>query len=105
MMGGVPEDVVVQIKGNKVTVSVYSQEWDSPQNIVVTPLPIASLNWRRIPADQLLSSLSTLVEIARGLRQAAHRKCRYCEEIVAPEWMHDEQVCCSCAERVLGVVH
>jgi NADH pyrophosphatase NudC (nudix superfamily) len=45
------------------------------------------------------------VEHAEMLREAALRPCRYCGERNIPGHMHSKDVCQSCAERHLGVVH
>ena len=105
LIGGVPEEVVVQVKGAKVTVSVYSMRWQSVSSLVVHPIPIASLYWRRIPSDRLRHELKNLIETAREIRRSKYRQCCHCGESKPPEWLHDEQTCHSCAERVLGVIH
>ena len=33
------------------------------------------------------------------------RRCRICNELKPLGWMHDTEVCQSCAERYLGIVH
>ena len=76
-----------------------------PEEVVVHPIPIASLYWRRIPSDRLRHELKNLIETAREIRRSKYRQCCHCGESKPPEWLHDEQTCHSCAERVLGVIH
>ena len=102
MIGGEVPDVVVQIKRNKVTVSVHSTKLDMEDDLVVCPLPIASLNWRRIPKDELLVPLASLIATARLIRKSNHRKCRYCPKVVAPEYLDDDEACWICAREILG---
>ncbi len=102
MIGGEVPDVVVQIKRSKVTVAVYSAKLDMEDDLVVCPLPIASLNWRRIPKDELLVALASMIATARRIRESYHRKCRYCQKVVAPEYLDAEEACWICARDILG---
>lgn len=105
LVGGDPGEVVVRVRGSKVTVAVFAVVWDGPQTPVVRPKAIGSLNWRRLPASGLTVGLRALIESARELRLAQYGKCERCDETKPPEWMHDDKTCQSCAERYLGVVH
>lgn len=102
MIGGEIPDVVVQIKGSKVTISIYSAHSDAEDYLEVCPLPIASLIWRRIPKQELIGTLTSMIATARHIRQSNHQMCRYCEVTVAPEFMYDEEACLNCACKVLG---
>lgn len=55
----------------------------------------------RVLGDDLCEA----VDRVRDLREAALRSCRYCGERKTPGHMHAADVCQSCAERHLGVVH
>ena len=74
-VGNEPNEVIVQIKGNKLAISVFSRRWDGPSSPVVHPIPIATLNWRRIPFDLLKTELTSLIETARKIRRSKFRKC------------------------------
>jgi len=100
-VGDVPDEVVVQIKGSKVAISVFSMRWDSPSTPVVNPVPKATLNWRRIPVNQLRLELISLIGIAQEIRRSKFRKCLKCGHSKPPEWMHDQQTCQSCS----GVIY
>ena len=105
MVGGDPGEVVVQVVGNKVSVSLFSVRWEGPHTPVVCPRRLASFNWKRLPASRLMMVLYEAIESAVELRRSRYRKCKRCGEAKPPEWMHDEKTCQSCAERHLGVVH
>jgi hypothetical protein len=53
----------------------------------------------------LEDSVARAVERVRARREASLRSCRYCGERNIPGHMHSKDVCQSCAERHLGVVH
>lgn len=105
LVGGDPGEVVVSFKGSTVSVAIFSVRWEGPHTPVVCPQKIASLNWKRIPATRTMMSLHALIEAACEIRRSKYRKCKYCEQTNPPEWMHSDDVCQSCAERHLGVVH
>ncbi len=99
-VGNEPDEVIVQIKGSKLAISVFSRRWDGPSSLVVHPIPIATLNWRRIPFDLLKTELTSLIETARKIRRSKFRKCLKCGDTKPPEWMHDEQTCQSCSGAI-----
>ena len=96
-VGDEPDEVIVQIKGSKLAISVFSRLWDGPSSLVVHPIPIATLNWRRIPFELLQPELTSLIATARKIRRSKFRKCIKCGDSKPPEWMHDEQTCQSCS--------
>ncbi|ADB18095.1 hypothetical protein Psta_3432 [Pirellula staleyi DSM 6068] len=104
-VGGDPGEVVVRVRGNKVSVAVFGVVWKGPHTPVVRPSLVGSLNWKRLPASRLTIGLHILLESARKLRLAKYRKCKRCSETRPPEWMHDDKTCQSCVERFLGIVH
>ena len=105
LVGGDPGEVIVRIGGSKVSIAVYSVRWEGPHTPVTRPKQLATLNWKRLPASRTMMTLHTLVESAREIRRAKYRKCEKCGEAKPPEWMHGEDICQSCAEKHLGVVH
>lgn len=104
-IGGDPGEVIVRVGPKKVSVAIFSVRWEGPHTPVVYPKELAVLNWKRIPAAQMLMTLHTMIESARELRRSRYRKCERCGETNPPEWMHDERTCQSCAEEHLGVVY
>jgi len=105
LVGGDPGEVIVRIRGSKVSIAVYSVRWEGPHTPVTRPKQLATLNWKRLPASRTMMTLHTLVESAVEIRRAKYRKCEKCGEMKPPEWMHGEGICRSCAEKHLGVVH
>jgi hypothetical protein len=69
---------------------------------VTIGVPVATVN---LGESDLEAAVSAAIEKARTVRLATYRTCARCDEINPPEWMHDAQVCQSCAERDLGVVY
>ena len=56
-------------------------------------------------AVERLEDLSAAVSAVCQARRRAFRWCRYCRLPTPPEYRDEPDVCMSCAERVLGVVH
>jgi hypothetical protein len=98
--GDEPDEVILHIRGSKLAISVFSRRWDGPSSLVVHPIPIASLNWRRIPLDLLKTELTSLIETARKIRRSRFCKCFKCGDTKPPEWMHDEKTCQSCSGAI-----
>ena len=105
LVGGDPGEVIVRISGSKVSVAVFSVRWEGPHTPVVRPKQLATLNWQRLPASAAMMTLHELITAAVEIRRAKYRKCERCGETNPPEWMHGEDICQSCAEKHLGVVH
>ena len=105
LVGGDPGEVIVRISGSKLSIAVYSVQWEGPHTPLVRPKLLATLNWQRLPEATVMLTLHELVSVAVQIRRAKYRKCERCGETKPPEWMHDEQTCQSCAEQHLGVVH
>ena len=105
LVGGDPGEVIVRISGSKVSIAVFSIRWDGPHTPVVRPKQLATLNWKRIPASTAMLTLHVLISTAVEIRRAKYRKCEKCGETKPPEWMHGDDICQSCAERHLEVVH
>jgi len=104
-VGGDPGEVVVRVRKNRVSVSIYAVEWEGPHTPVTRSKGIGKLNWKRLPAPRLLMALRILIESAREIRRSRYGKCELCGKSNPPEWMHDGKTCQLCAERHLGVVH
>ncbi len=98
-VGGDPGEVVVRVAPSRITVSVFGIVWEGSHTPVVSPQPLMSLHWKRLPAALLTTFLHTMIEAARQLRRAKYRRCERCGETKPPEWMHDNGSCQGCAER------
>lgn len=105
LIGGMPGEVMVRIRASKVDIAMYSAVWMGAHQLEIRPVSIASLNWRRLPIDRLLTQLAQLISIARELRLSTFRVCGRCFENKPPEWMHGSALCQACAETHLGVVY
>jgi hypothetical protein len=103
--GGEPSEVVVRLTGSAVTVWEFAIEWEGPRTTVPRPIRFGSLQWNHMPAGRAMTLLSGFIGAARESRRSKYRQCRMCEETKPPEWMHEEDVCQSCAEKHLGVVY
>lgn len=97
-VGGDPTEVVVLLTETSVVVASFAAVWDTPYTLTPRPRRVGVLKWRRLPESPLLSALSALIKGAREARAAGFRKCGTCGRTTAPEWMHDESLCTSCAE-------
>lgn len=105
MVGGDTGEVIVRVGGSRVSIALFRVCWDGPHTPVVRPIHFATLNWRRLPASTLMMTLHRLINAAREVRTMTYRRCDRCGKTKAPEWMHDQKTCQSCAEQHLDVVH
>ena len=103
-VAGDPGEVVVRVAQSRITVAVFAIVWEGSQTPVVSPQPLVSLHWKRLPAALLTTFLHEMIEAARQLRRAKYRRCECCGETKPPEWMHDSGSCQGCAEQHSGVV-
>jgi hypothetical protein len=104
-IGGDPLEVIVVLTESSVIVSEFAGEWESPMEFVPKPRQFGVLNWPEIPENALWAALGSLIKGARDARRSHYRVCGYCERSTAPEWMHDEEVCQSCAQEHSGSIH
>ena len=104
-IGGDPPAVVVLLTESSVIVSEYAGVWDTPFHFAAKPRRVGVLKWRRLPETPLLNALSALVKGASDARQARFVTCRFCGTSTAPEWVHADGVCQSCAEQRSGAIH
>jgi hypothetical protein len=103
--GGSPGEVVVRLSRSTVTVWEYAVTWDGAHAQVVTPRLIGSVRWRRIAERSGMKAVQALIDAARESRLAKFGVCQHCNERQPPEWMHEIDVCVSCAHRHSGAVH
>jgi hypothetical protein len=105
LTGGDPGEVNVRLTRSSVTVWEYAAEWEGPHTSVVKPIRVGSMVWRRIPESRAMMAVASLIEAARESRSTKFRVCQHCQRRIPPEFMHDDEVCQSCAEAHLGVVY
>jgi hypothetical protein len=103
--GGEPPLVVVTLTETSVVVAEFAGVWESPFTFAARPKRVGILKWRRLPETALFNALAQLIKGAREARQSRFQACRYCGGITAPEWMHDDGVCQSCADQHSGAIH
>ena len=104
-IGGDPPEVVALLTTSSVVVFEFGGEWESSFKVLAKPKRVGLLKWRRLPETALWTALSALIRGARDARLARFQVCRHCERKTAPEWLHDEGVCQSCAELHSGAIH
>jgi hypothetical protein len=104
-IGGDPPEVVVLLTHSSVVVAEFTGEWETPLTFTAKPRRIGTVKWRRLSESALFNSLSALIKGAREARLASFQTCQYCEQRTAPEWLHDEGVCQSCADQHSGSIH
>jgi hypothetical protein len=102
---GDPPEVIVVLTDSSVIVSQFSGVWESPFTFSAKPRRVGVVKWRRLPENALLSAIAALVKGAREARLASFETCQYCGQRTAPEWLHDEGVCQSCADQHSGAIH
>ena len=103
--GGEPAQVVVSLTETSVIVAEFAGVWESPMTFAARPRRVGVLKWRRLPETWLFNALTALIKGAREARQSRFQACRYCGNSTAPEWMHDNGVCQSCADQHSGAIH
>lgn len=103
--GGDPPVVVALLTHTSVIISEFAGVWETPFSFVARPRRVGIVKWRRIPENALLAAISALIKGARDARLSAFQMCRFCGQRTAPEWLHDEGVCQSCADQQSGRIH
>jgi hypothetical protein len=104
-IGGDPAEVVVLLTRSSVVVAAFDGEWATPLTFKAKPRRVGIVKWRRLPENALLAAITALVKGARDARLASYQTCRYCGKRTAPEWLHDDGVCQSCADQHSGAIH
>jgi hypothetical protein len=104
-VGGEPPEVVVLLTGSSVVVQEFAGVWESAFKFTAKPRRVGLIKWRRLSENALWAALSALIKGAREARLASYQICRYCERTTAPEWLHDDGVCQSCANQHSGAIH
>ncbi|MDP9469240.1 MAG: hypothetical protein M3Q71_01030 [Chloroflexota bacterium] len=100
VISGGDDGIVVRLVTDGVEVRLPTVVWQG----VHTPLP-ATRPWRSVSwSDATDDRLRALFAKGKEARRAEFRPCRFCRERVPPEHRHGD-ICHSCAEQHLGVVH
>lgn len=93
--------VIVILTPDAVELRLPDIEWVGSH----TPVSVNHL-WQKIEGQQLQSvDLVKWVKSGQRARQQTFRECKYCGKKNPPGWMHREDVCDSCAEKHLGIIH
>jgi hypothetical protein len=103
--GGDPPEVVAILTATSVIVSEFAGVWESAFTFTMKPRRVGVVKWRRLPENALLAAISALIKGAREARLAAFQICGSCGNRTAPEWLYDDGICQSCADRESGRVH
>jgi hypothetical protein len=104
-VGGDPPEVIAILSDTNVEISEFVGVWETPLTFKATSRRVGTVKWRRLPENALLAAISALVKGAREARLASFQTCRYCGQRTAPEWLHDEMICQSCADQHSGAIH
>jgi len=105
LTGGDPPLVVVRLTRNIITVWEYAAAWNDADALVPAPIRIGAIAWRRLPPPAARSAIAALIDAARESRLSTFAVCRFCARRIAPEWLHEDDVCQDCATEHLGVVY
>lgn len=93
--------VIIVLASDLLEVRFPNIEWVGPHS----PLSI-SKTWRRLEGEQVQNiNLINFIHEAQAERRKTFQQCKYCNQLNPPGWMHQPDVCDSCAEKHLGVVH
>jgi hypothetical protein len=103
-LGGEPPEVVVELTESIVVVSEFAGEWEGEFRFVVKPRRVGVVHWEHLPETPLLDAVAALLKGARQARQDRFQTCQQCGTYSAPEWLHEDGVCHSCATRS-GSIH
>jgi len=104
--GGTPGEVLVGFGKQTIWIAPYSMVW-SNQVAVPWAMPFARILHSALPEEPeyALETFEYLIKAARTLRLSTYQACSMCKQTKPPEWMHNEEVCQSCAEKHLGVAY
>lgn len=93
--------VALVLTTEAVEIRLPTVEWPGPHSPVAT-----TRLWKRVDWSEVSDSkaLRALLDAAAKERRREFIPCRFCRRRTPPEHRHDD-VCHSCAEGYLGVVH
>lgn len=96
LIGGDPPEVVVRLTRSMASISEYAVEWEGPEEAVVRPILLGSVQWRRLPEVPAIAALNTLIRAARESRRSKYRACLHCDRLIPPESVADDGLCGAC---------
>jgi hypothetical protein len=97
-------DLEVSVEGENVTVQLLEARWSAPHTPSQVKTVIISINWAEHSPDSAGKILDQGVREGHRRLLASLVQCRLCKLSFSPGHMH-EDVCHSCAEKHLGIVH
>ncbi|PYR50222.1 MAG: hypothetical protein DMF89_09915 [Acidobacteria bacterium] len=103
--GGSPGEVIARLTATSVIVEEFAIRWETLYSPVIQPRRVGAVNWRRLPETAVMNVVGQLIKGAREIRRARYRTCGLCGVTNPPEWLHSDDICQTCAESRLGLVH
>jgi hypothetical protein len=105
-LAGEPTLVEVILSGRGVVVSMYGRRWTGSHTSERNCLELSRLAWKDLPASlpKQILVVKALVKAAVEIRRGQFFHCQYCKQRLPPE-RGGNDVCHSCAEKHLGIVH
>lgn len=101
---GYPNEVRAEVQRSGIAIYSCRPRWSGVAALEVDWQEEALIPWEQIEAagdpEELVAQA---LREARRKRIRSYRRCRSCRAIKAPEWMHDRDVCMSCATGEGGV--
>ncbi len=106
IIAGDPPEVAVKLSDAGIIIAPYRAGWVSPYELKTIVSNADLVAWNDLPGTtkQLKAFLSLRIDAARKSRKATFKNCTLCYKTTHPEWMHDESICQTCAEKQ-GVVY
>lgn len=105
LTSGDPGEVVVRLRGSAIAVFEYAVQWEDDYTPVVRPKRVGAVYCHRLPERAAMKAIQALIAGARESRLRRFRTCERCGRHQPPEWMEDESLCRSCAERNSEALH
>ena len=104
-LAGEPPELIITLTETVLVVDEFTGEWEEPMKFRLAPRRIGVLHWPHLPDNEMLNALAALIKCARSARQATYKTCERCGRRTAPEWMHDDGICQTCAADQGGTIH
>lgn len=101
---GDPVEVVVRIESHVVHIERPIIKWHG-HSPIERGVHVASIQLEGLSLTSLKQQLTRAVGAARKRRRATFRSCSRCGQQNPPEWMHDHELCQSCAQEFLNIVY
>ncbi|MFZ6182300.1 hypothetical protein [Nannocystis pusilla] len=104
---GDPTEVVLRADADHLEVRKFAIRWTGAHENERAHVLHSRWAWRDLPADppERLEAVRPVIEAVAAERRASFAACRFCHRLTPPEWRFEPDVCSSCAEKHLGVVH